>query len=649
MPEEINNLPASSPKTKVTSQSIEVLILADSTSVANSIAAVLEPAKWQINWQQAANKLEYRDRLKAKLDLILWDAQASLELTEAIALIFAQDSDIPVIVVNGEASIPAAVAAIKAGAADYIPVTEMERLPNAIAKAITEPSWLCLHSICATQTEQQLQKLITENADGILVVNQQGIVELVNPAALKLLGKSSAELIGESLGLPVVNGDFLEVDIPLNSSEILVAQMRVSQIQWQGANAFVVSLRDITKLKQAEENIALLLEEAQSASRAKDEFLAVLSHELRTPLNPIVGWSQLLVKGNLAESQIKKGAEIIQRNAMLQAQLIGDILDISRIIQGKLKLKATPVDLAGIIHDALETISLAAQAKSIQINTDLDADLGMVQGDPTRLQQVIWNLLSNAVKFTPNGGRVEVRLTSVNTLVQENNLETKLAFPYAQIQIEDTGKGIAAEFLPQVFDYFRQAQSTKSRTEGGLGLGLAIVRRLVELHGGEVTASSPGLGSGATFTINLPIVNHQEQSAAENQECHGGNLDGVKILIVDDHDSSRDLLGLILEPEGAETKSVASATEALAVIEQFLPDILISDLGMPEIDGYELIQRIKKLPLMANINAIALSGYASEPDRQKSLTVGFDLHLNKPIDVDIFIQAVTQLAKPSLD
>ena len=270
-----------------------------------------------------------------------------------------------------------------------------------------------------------------------MVVNQQGIVRFVNPAALQLLGKESDELINQPFGFPVVNGDFLEVDIPLSSTEMLVAQMRVSQIQWQGAKAFVVSLRDITQLKQAEEDIVRLLEKAQSASRAKDEFLAVLSHELRTPLNPIVGWSQLLVKGNLTESQIKKGVEIIQRNAMLQAQLIGDILDISRIIQGKL------------------------------INTDLDPNAALVQGDPTRLQQVIWNLLSNAVKFTPIGGRVEVRLASVNTAVQqENNPETKLSFPYAQIQISDTGKGIAPEFLPYVFDYFRQAESTKSRTEG---------------------------------------------------------------------------------------------------------------------------------------------------------------------------------------
>lgn len=650
MPEKINNLSASSLKTTATSKSIEVLILADSVSVVNSIinsiALVLNSAQLQINWQQAVNQTEYSDRLQAQVDLILWDAHSTaIELTQAIALLSAQNLDIPLIVVNGEGNMSAAIAAIKAGATDYIPSEEFDkRLPQAIAKAITEPSWLCLQSICAAQSEQQLQKLITENPDGILVVNQQGIVRFVNPAALQILGKKSVELINQPFGFPVVNGDFLEVDIPFSSTGMLVAQMRVSRIQWQGAKAFVVSLRDITQLKQAEEDIARLLEEAQSASRAKDEFLAILSHELRTPLNPIVGWSQLLVKGNLTESQIKKGVEIIQRNAVLQAQLIGDILDISRIIQGKLKLKPSSLNLINIINNALETISLAAQAKSIQINTDLDPEVALVQGDPTRLQQVIWNLLSNAVKFTPIGGRVEVRLASVDTAVQqENNPETKLSFPYAQIQISDTGKGIAPEFLPYVFDYFRQAESTKSRTEGGLGLGLAIVRRLVELHGGEVTVSSSGLGSGATFTITLPILDRQNQTAAENRDRHSANFDGVKILVVDDNDSSRELLVLILETEGAETKSVASATEALRVIEQFSPQILVSDIGMADMDGYELIQRIKALPSMANISAIAISGYASEPDRQKSLAAGFDLHLNKPIDVDAFIQTVTQL------
>ena len=543
----------------------------------------------------------------------------------------ASNLQIPVLVINGESSISAAVAAIKAGAVDYLASEALSELPNAITKALLEQNNLCFQSLCETQSEQQLQKLISENADGIIVVDKQGIVQFVNPAALELLGKSSAELMGEALGFPVVNGDYLEVDIPISNNKTLVAQMRVSQIQWQGANAYVVSLRDITQLKQAEEEKVKLLEEAQAANRAKDEFLAILSHELRTPLNPIVGWSQILVRGGLSEAQVKKGAEIIHRNAMLQTQLIEDILDISRIIRGKLKLQVCPVDLVEVINNALQTVSLAAQAKSIQIQTSLKK-MALVEGDATRLQQIVWNLLSNAVKFTPNGGTVKVRLS----LKQDKLLS------YVQIQVTDSGKGITPEFLPYVFDYFRQAESTKSRSEGGLGLGLAIVRRLVELHGGDITASSPGLGKGATFTVILPIVACSIDSATEQSFQQDNNLGDRKVLVVDDDDDSRNLICYILETKGAEVKAVRSAVEALSVIEQFKPNILISDIGMPQVNGYELIQKIRQLPPNAvkNVKAIAISGYASQEDKQTSLSAGFDCHLNKPVDIDSLMNVI---------
>ena len=499
---------------------IEILILADDSHVEKTVC-ILEYSGLQFSWQQATDKTEYQNHLSCKLDLLLYDARGEgITLDEAIACLLENNLTVPLLVINGKTSIPAAVAAIKAGATDYITSEAIAELPQAIARINQEPSLFCYQSRCEVETKQQLEKLISENADGIIVVDRQGIVQFVNPAALKLLRKPKQELIGESLGFPVVNGDFLEVDLPIGPDKILVAQMRVSKIQWQGAEAFVVTLRDISQLKQAEEERAKLLAEARAANRAKDEFLAILSHELRTPLNPIVGWSQILARGNLSQAQIKQGAETIQRNAMLQTRLIEDILDISRIIRGKLNLQPTEVNLLDTVDRALDTVSLAAQAKSIQIETKLDRNIGLVKGDPTRLQQIVWNLLSNAVKFTPNGGKVILRLTSseVDKFVANQKLDDaiELANPpiaYAQIQVIDSGKGMTAEFIPCVFDYFRQAESGKSRSEGGLGLGLAIVRRLVELHGGEVTASSPGLGKGATFSVFLPLINNSHQAS----------------------------------------------------------------------------------------------------------------------------------------
>ena len=534
-------------------KTIEVLIVSDSDRDVEAIISILGKTQLQIECHQAATKAEYcdylekkssalvgadrpwkssrvtpplktktnldpnslasGDRLDSQLTLILWDrAFTRVTLNEAIAFLASNSLQIPVVVVNGD-SIAHAVAAVKAGASDYIATNEFQRLPEVVLAILAELDVCQIHQ--TTASELQLEKLITENPDGIIVVNQQGIVKFINFAALELLGKSSEELIGESLGFPVVNGDYLEVDIPRSPTEILVAQMRVSQIQWQGKNAFIVSLRDITELKQAEEERAKLLEEAQAANRAKDEFLAILSHELRTPLNPIVGWSQLLSMDNLSKSQVKKGAEIIQRNAMLQTQLIEDVLDVSRIIRGKLNLQPTFIDLKTTIDDALETVSLAAQAKSIAIAKKIDDSTGSIHGDPTRIQQVVWNLLSNAVKFTPNHGRVEISLTSTDKILDREYTTTHKTITYAQIQVVDSGKGIESQFLPYVFDYFRQAQSTKNRSEGGLGLGLAIVRRIVELHGGEVTAQSPGLGKGATFTVFLPIIKNQDSVVSD--------------------------------------------------------------------------------------------------------------------------------------
>ncbi len=611
-------------------ETIEILVLADTFSL-NTIICVLKQADYlQFNLRQATNLTIDQDIL-VSIDLVLYDANfKGISLEKTITFFWQNNLQIPVLVVNGKSHIPTAVAAIKTGAVDYLTSETLSHLPQIIIKTLSQPDYFYFQSLCEAKSDRQLQKLILENPDGIIVVDERGIVKFVNAAALKLLNKSfSDELMGEALGFPVVNGDYLEVDIPVGKDKTLVAQMRVSQIQWQGIKAYVVSLRDITQLKQAEEERVKLLDEAQAANRAKDEFLAILSHELRTPLNPIVGWAQLLIKGSLPEVQLKQGAEIIYRNAMLQSQLIGDILDISRIIQGKLKLQICSVNLVNIINNALETVNLIAQDKSIQIKTNL-AQIGLVKGDPTRIQQVVWNLLTNAIKFTPEGGIVEVKLDS-----KKDKLTN-----YAQIQVIDSGKGITSEFLPYVFDYFRQAETTKTRSEGGLGLGLAIVRRLIKLHEGDITATSQGLGKGATFTIFLPIFADTAKNAQEQSLQQINNLSGNKVLVVDDNNDSRHLICFLLEAEGAEVNAVSSAVEALSQIDRFEPNILISDIGMPLMNGYELISKIRRQQFNSDkkLKAIALSGYASEQDRQRSLEAGFDHHLNKPLNISYLMK-----------
>jgi CheY-like chemotaxis protein/two-component sensor histidine kinase len=318
----------------------------------------------------------------------------------------------------------------------------------------------------------------------------------------------------------------------------------------------------------------------------------------------------------------------------LQSQLIEDLLDISRILQGKLSLNVVAVDLATIIQSAMETVRLAAQAKSIQIQQTLDPNVASVSGDPARLQQVLWNLLSNAVKFTPEGGRVDVRLEQHGT--------------QAQITVSDTGKGIRADFLPYVFDYFRQADATTTRKFGGLGLGLAIVRYLVELHGGTVEAESLGEGQGATFTVWLPLLSKPSPVGQDNQSSASlVNLNNVKVLIVDDDNDTREFLAFVLEQGEATVITAANAREAFTALRCNQPDVLISDIGMPDMDGYMLMRQVRALPPEqgGRIPAIALTAYAGEINQQKALQVGFQQHISKPVDPDILIAAIANIVQ----
>ncbi|MDZ7955791.1 ATP-binding protein [Nostoc sp. DedQUE09] len=377
--------------------------------------------------------------------------------------------------------------------------------------------------------------------------------------------------------------------------------------------------------------------EAEQANRVKDEFLAVLSHELRTPLNPILGWTQLLQGGKLDATRQREGLAAIERNAKLQTQLIEDLLDISRIIQGKLSLTAACVNLKFVITAAVETVRLAAEAKQIQIFLDLTTEIAPISGDAARLQQLVWNLLTNAVKFTPNGGRVMVELRQIDGL--------------ATIRVIDTGKGIDSQFLPHVFDYFRQADSSTTRKFGGLGLGLALVRQIVEMHGGIVKAQSLGEDQGATFTVQLPMIqpivptlSQPSQAKAENLE---NSLSNRKILVVDDEADTRDFQAFLLQQSGARVIAVDSGLEALQIFDQFIPDILVSDVGMAQMDGYMLIQRIRSRPpgQGGKVPAIALTAYARDFDRHKAFQSGFQAHITKPIEPAVLIQTITSLLK----
>lgn len=419
---------------------------------------------------------------------------------------------------------------------------------------------------------------------------------------------------------------------------------RPSERELRFLDLLVRQAADLIEQRQAEAQRQQLLEreqaareEAEQANRIKDEFLAVLSHELRSPLNPILGWTRLLQAGKLDETRQREALATIERNAKLQTQLIEDLLDISRIIRGKLSLTVAPVNLTFVITAAIETVRLAAEAKQIQILLDLTTAIAPVSGDAARLQQVGWNLLSNAVKFTPNGGQVTVELRQIHQL--------------AQIRVIDTGNGISPDFLPHVFEYFRQADATTTRKFGGLGLGLAIVKQIVEMHGGTVKAESPGEDQGATFTVELPVMQQPPSPVSEPSAAKAANqetlLNNLQVLVVDDDDDTREFQAFLLEQNGARVTAVASGLEALQVFDRCIPDVLVSDVGMAQMDGYMLIQQIRSRPCDrgGNIPAIALTAYAAEVDQQKALQAGFQAHMTKPVDPEALLGAIVSLLR----
>ena len=518
-------------------------------------------------------------------------------------------------------------------------------------------------------SEMRYRRLFESARDGILILNADTLrITDVNPFMFELLNYTRDEFMEKELWEIGVFKDkaasqeaFRELqltgylryeNLPLQTKEGKLREVEfVSNVYDEGSHRVIqCNIRDITDRKRAEEERKLLLESAQAAraeadvaNSIKDEFLATLSHELRTPLTSILGWSHLLDNGKLDEEAAKRAVETIVRNAEAQKLLIDELLDISRIIIGKLRLDVGPVQLAPMIESIVDGMRPAADARNIQLRTALDQSLDPIFGDPDRLQQVFWNLLSNAIKFTSQGGKVLVRLERA-----DSNLE---------ITISDTGQGIARELLPYVFDRFRQSDSSSSRTHGGLGLGLAIVRQLVELHGGTVSAESPGEGEGSTFKVRLPVRSvRQEPDDRANSVVKipdevstkpVPSLDGMNVLVVDDDWDSRELVTVVLKASGAEVVSVTSAIEALRELALRRFDVLLSDIGMAEMDGYALISQIRQLPAErgGTIPAAALTAYAGIENQRRALSAGYQVHIPKPIGPSELITAVARLAE----
>ena len=377
--------------------------------------------------------------------------------------------------------------------------------------------------------------------------------------------------------------------------------------------------------------------EAEAANRIKDEFLATLSHELRTPLTSLLGWSSVLREAERDEKVLSQGLEAIDRNARVQAQLIDDLLDVSRIVSGKLNLDVRPLDISSVTRAAINVVRPAADAKGITLDYWAEPGLGAISADSARLQQIIWNLLSNAVKFTSPGGKISVRL-------EQDGVD-------ARVTIQDTGQGIEPEFLPRVFDRFRQADSSTTRSFGGLGLGLAIVRHLVELHGGTVSAHSDGVNKGARFSATFPLLADRTEPIAVyhsgEMSCFDGrSLDGLRVLLVDDEPEARQILSTVITRTGAEVRTCNSASEALAKLAEWRPDVILSDIAMPDEDGYTFIHKVRSLPRDkgGEIPAAALTAYARDADRSQALAAGYQMHIAKPIGAGQLVSMIARLA-----
>jgi PAS domain S-box-containing protein len=509
----------------------------------------------------------------------------------------------------------------------------------------------------------RLASIVDSSDDAIVSKDLNGIVTSWNAAAERMFGYTASEMVGQSIRRIIPDDRQREEDEVLSrirrgervdhyetirrrkDGTFLPVSLTVSPIRGENGKVMGASkiARDISERERAEQERQRLLTVAREASRLKDEFLATLSHELRTPLNAIGGYVRMMQSNLLTGEKRSRAMETVARNVASLTQIVEDVLDVSRIISGKFRLDVQPVDLPALVQNAVETVRPAADAKGVRLVTIVDPRASPVSGDPERLQQILWNVLSNAVKFTDRHGRVQVRVEQVDS--------------HVEITVSDTGAGIPADFLPHVFDRFRQADAGINRSRGGLGLGLAITRHLVELQGGRISAASDGEGKGATFRIELPlrsatatpsIEDHEHPRAARAEpRIVVPQLHGIRILVVDDDRDALALVQEILETTGATVETASSTQHALEVLERMTPDVLLADLGMPQLSGFDLIDRVRRSerPAVREIPAAALTAYARSEDRTKALRAGFQLHLAKPVDPGELMAAMAALAK----
>ncbi|MEH2109034.1 hybrid sensor histidine kinase/response regulator [Nostoc sp.] len=650
---------------------LRFLLLEDSMLDAELAQAILTEGGIDCELIRVETDADFVAALEAEtFDLILADyALPSFDGISALEIARNHCPEVPFIFVSAALGEELAIEALKNGATDYVLKQRLGRLVPSVQRALRE----AMERRQRKQAEESLQKseakyrrIVDTSYEGIWMIDSEARTEFVNQRISQMLGYPAEEILGRSIFDFMDRADdiadeeklewFKEEGSDLKERRLrckdgsyiwtLISATAILNEQSECLGA-IAMLTDITDRKRTESERDRLLQleqkaraEAEAANRIKDEFLAVLSHELRSPLNPILGWAKLLQSRKFDEPSLQKALKTIERNAKLQAQLIEDLLDVSRILQGKLRLNMIPVDLVSTIEGAMETVYLAAEAKTIAIKMMLDPSVGKVLGDSARLQQVFWNLLSNAVKFTETQGKVNVRLECIDA--------------QAQITVSDTGKGIHPDFLPYMFDYFRQGDSTTTRRFGGLGLGLAIARHLIEMHGGTVWAESPGEQQGAIFTVRLPLI---KDSATIRDDTNTDSstavfasspLMGLQVLIVDDNADTRDFFSFVLEQFGAIVTTVASGDEALQALNQSKPDILLSDIGMPEMNGYMLMQQVrtqeakvgaKKMP------AIALTAYAGEINQQQAIRAGFQQHIVKPVAPEELLIAISNLVR----
>ncbi len=481
--------------------------------------------------------------------------------------------------------------------------------------------------------EQMREGALTLSADGTILYCNQRFAELMARPAERIAGQALTEFLHAD-DLPtvrrVLNSESCRAEVQLKTPAGVVnpAQLSSITLNIDGARTVAVVVTDLTH-ERTERGL-------REANRLKDEFLATLSHELRTPLNVILGWTRMLLNDDVSEPGRKHALELIDRNARAQAQLVNDLVDMSRMTTGKLQVELEPLPVVPVLEAALESVRPAAEAKGLSIQTSWHVDDANVLADATRLQQILWNLLSNAVKFTPNGGRISVTAERLDQRIR--------------IEIVDTGIGIDPAFLPHVFDRFRQADSATTRRYGGLGLGLAIVHDLVRLHGGDVEVRSPGLDRGATFAVTFRTSDVPPRSRQNPRQSRKAiSLEGYSIMLLEDHTDSRELLVQALQHSGAEVTAFGAAGAAFAALDRVRPSVIVADIALPDEDGYSFIRRVRahSTPAIQATPAIAVTAYAAIPDRTEALAVGFQQHLAKPIDPRRLVQAIHELARKS--